>query len=93
MTPEQIEGWRVELERAYGRQAASLCDLALKGQQVEAMREAIRRNVGRMRDDMKFRGYLRVGTLTSALDALSQSLNPKNEEEKEQALNERKDEE
>jgi hypothetical protein len=36
MTPEQIEGWRVELERAYGRQAASLCDLALKGQQVEA---------------------------------------------------------
>jgi hypothetical protein len=60
----------------------ALCDLALKGLQAEAMREAIVLNVGRMRNDMKLRGYLSVGTLTSALDDLSQSLNPKNEEGK-----------
>jgi hypothetical protein len=51
-------------------------------EQIEAMREAIVLNVGRMRNDMKLRGYLSVGTLTSALDDLSQSLNPKNEEGK-----------
>jgi hypothetical protein len=83
MTPEQIEEMRPKrIDDELNEHMNALCDLALKGLQVEAMREAIVLNVGRMRNDMKMRGYLSVGTLTSALDDLSQSLNPKNEEGK-----------
>jgi hypothetical protein len=37
--------WRDDLCRRYGTAAIPLCDLAHKGLQVEAMREAIRRAV------------------------------------------------
>jgi hypothetical protein len=75
MTPEQIEGWRVELERAYGRQAASLCDLALKGLQVEAMREAIRRAV----EHLSRRDLTQAPLLKGILADLQRALNERKE--------------
>jgi hypothetical protein len=94
MTPEQIEGWRVELERAYGRQAASLCDLALKGLQVEAMREAIRRAV---EDFEKISVRARISSANPSLYELENLLDviaefaTKRGSDLEQALNERKE--
>jgi hypothetical protein len=41
LTREQVEMWRDDLCRRYGTAAIPLCDLAHKGLQVEAMREAI----------------------------------------------------
>jgi hypothetical protein len=43
LTREQVEMWRDDLCRRYGTAAIPLCDLAHKGLQVEAIREAIGR--------------------------------------------------
>jgi hypothetical protein len=76
MTPERIEDIRT-MGHISGKDWTALCDLALKGLQVEAMREAIKRAVEKAKEGLE------NGRYASYLEAVAADL--------EQALNERKE--
>jgi hypothetical protein len=80
MTPEQIEEMRPKrIDDELNEHMNALCDLALKGLQVEAMREAIRQALERLPYRVQWLSDLELQEVRADL---SQSLNPKNEEGK-----------
>jgi hypothetical protein len=87
MTPEQIEAFQTVMAATLSQSEQvfldALCDLALKGLQADAMREAIRRAVGKAKMTLGYFTSDNLHAAVVALDAIRADL--------EQALNERKE--
>jgi hypothetical protein len=88
MRPEQIEEWRFALKEIHKdsdnrseeelAEIDALCDLALKGQQAEAVREAIGRAVEKMKNSMGHKEH-DCKRISSAIADLEHALNERKE--------------